>query len=148
MKQTILGQPPHLYKKALDGKIRFCVTIGVLTLILHIIFTALRTESNHKLLLFANIGCDTVCGFILVYQIWGHILPCRRLYTLYNREKQALEGSVTGISPIPVRYMDMDCYQVTAAGRRLFLPVDTIELQENERYRFSVTANTIVEAEQ
>ncbi len=148
MKQTVLGQPPYSYKKALDRAVRVCIVAAALTLVAHIFLTVMRTENNHHLLLWINVGCDILCGFFLVYQICARIQPSRRLYALYTHEKQELEGAVTSISPAPVRYMDMDCYEVTAAGRRLFLPVGTIRLQESEAYRFSVTANTIVEAEQ
>ena len=148
MKQTVLGQPLCAYKKALDRKIFLCAALAVLDLLIHIVLTAMRTEHTHTALLAANIACDTVCGFLLVYQIFRHILPCRRLYALCNREKQSLEGTVTGISALPVRYMDMDCYEVTAAGRRLFLPAHTIGLQEEAHYRLSVVSNIILEAEQ
>lgn len=148
MKQTVLGQPSELYKKAFDGKIRLCVAVAVLTLVLHIILICIRTEQNHNLLLWCNIGCDVLCGFFLIYQIWAHILPCRRLYALYTRPKQLIEATVSGISAVCVRYMDMDCYEVTADGRRLFVPMHTVALQVGENYRLSVVSNIIVEAAQ
>lgn len=148
MKQTILGMAPALYEKILKRRIALSVAIGVITLGLNILFTALRTDSNHNLMLFLNIGSDILAGLFLLPFVTLRILPQRRLLRLMYKEKEQVEITVASISPAPQRYMDMDCYCVSGNGRKCFLPVGTICLTEQSVYTLSLVSNIIVEAVQ
>lgn len=148
MKQTVIGQDPLRYRRCLKRRICLCAALVLLTLAGNAAAAAARTEENHTLLLTLNILSDIACGFFLVYDIDIRILPGYRLAALMDREKAAVTGTVTHIAPDTVRYMDIDCRQVTVDGRRLFLPAGTLTLNEQEAYHFRVAANIILEAEQ
>ena len=147
MTQSVLGRSAHSYKKRLDLHIGLCIAGLVLTIGLNILFTTLRTDSNHTLMLILNIAADVLCGFLLLYAWQMHILPGLRLYRLFCRNRELLSGTVTEISHDTQRYMDIDCHTVTVDGRRVFLPTDTLCLLP-AKYTFSLVSNIIVEAEQ
>lgn len=147
MKQTILGMPLHTCEARLRRRITGCCLLAVLTLGLNLLFTTLRTEENHSWMLLLNILADGLCGSFLVYYVNLHILPQRRFCKLLHRDTVMLEGTVSRIDPHCQRYMDMDCHCVTVDQRRLFLPANTIKLEENTRYTLFLTSNIIVEAE-
>lgn len=87
MKQTILGQPPCRCKKQLKNKYRFCLMVGLLTLLFNVYFTMARTEQNHNLMLALNIVIDIVSGSFLLWYISIHILPQRKMHKLFMRER-------------------------------------------------------------
>lgn len=147
MKQSVLGQSARSYKKKLHQHIGLCIAGLMLTVGLNILFTSLRTERNHTLMLILNIAADVVCGFLLLYAFQVHLFPALRLYKLFCRNREQLTGKVTGISQTTQRYMDMDCYTVTVNDRRVFLPAGTMSIQPAE-YTFFLVSNIIVEAEQ
>lgn len=147
MKQTVLGLSAHSYKKRLDRRIGLCIAVFVLTVGLNLLFTALRTDSNHTLMLILNITADVLCGFLLLYTWDMHILPDLRLFRLFCRNRELLSGTVSEISQDTQRYMDIDCYTVTVDDRRVFLPAGTLKLQ-NSACTLSLVSNIIVEAEQ
>ena len=147
MIRSVLGQSAHSYKKRLDRRIGLCIAVFVLTVGLNILFTALRTDSNHGLMLILNIAVDVLCGFFLLYEIEMHILPRVRLYRLFCRNRELLSGTVTEISQDTQRYMDIDCHTVTVDDRRVFLPAGTLKIQ-NAACTLSLVSNIIVEAEQ
>lgn len=145
MNKSILGQPAPIYKKRLLGRIYFCIAAAVITLCLNILLIALRTDSNHTLMLILNIAADTLCGGFLLFEIDMHILPPLRLYRLMLRQKETLSGDLTDIGTKPRRYMDIDCYEVTVGDRKVFLPAGTIQLQEGP-CTLLLVSNIIVEA--
>lgn len=147
MIQTVLGHSARSYKKRLDQRIGLCISVFVLTVGLNILFTALRTDSNHTLMLILNIAADVLCGFFLLYAWDMHILPGLRLYRLFRRNRELLSGTVTEISQGTQRYMDIDCYTVTVNDRRVFLPAGTLKIQY-AACTLSLVSNIIVEAEQ
>lgn len=147
MKQSILGQSARSYQKRIHWRIGLCIAAFLLTVGLNVLFTALRTDSNHTLMLLVNIASDILCGIFLLYSWDMLILPKLRLYRLFCRNRELLSGTVTEISRNPQRYMDIDCYAVTVDSRRVFLPAGTIALQQ-ERCTLSLVSNIIVEAEQ
>lgn len=147
MKYSILGQSPLSYQKRLKQHIGLCAAVLAITVGLNILFTALRSDSNHTLMLILNIAADVLCGFFLLHDTEMHILPMQRLYKLYCRDRQQLTGTVTHICDTPQRYMDIDCYAVTVDDRRVFLPAGTFSLRQ-ESYTLSLVSNIIVEAAQ
>lgn len=147
MKQSVLGQPVHIYRKKLHRRIGLCVSAAVFTLGLNILLTALRTDTNHAFMLTANIVADILCGFFLLYDTQLHIRPQIRLYRLFTRQREQLTGTVTHISPQVQRYMDLDCYAVTVDERKVFLPAGTLELKL-QTYTLFLVSNVIVEVGQ
>jgi len=148
MKQTILGMPPALYRQKLRQRSFLCIAVATGTLALNILFTALRTDSNHNLMLFLNIAADISAGLFLLPFISLRILPQRRLLRLTQQVSETLRITIAEISPLPQRYMDLDCYPVSGDGRTLFLPANTLELTEGSTYTLSLVSNIIVEAAQ
>lgn len=147
MKLSVLGEAPNSYRKKLYQKTALCITAVLLTVGVHILLLALRTEQNHRLFLFLNIAADILCGIPLFYFVATKLTPKYRLYWLFSRKSVTFSGQVVSVSKTITRYMDMDCYEVTVDGRKLFLPADTIALEENRQYDFSLVSNTIVEVE-
>ena len=148
MKQTILGMPPALYRQKLRQRSFLCIAVATGTLALNILFIALRTDSNHNLMLFLNIAADISAGLFLLPFISLRILPQKRLLQLTQQVSETLRITIAEISPLPQRYMDMDCYPVSGDGRTLFLPANTLELTEGSTYTLSLVSNIIVEAAQ
>ena len=148
MKQTILGMPPALYRQKLRQRSFLCIAVATGTLALNILFTALRTDSNHNLMLFLNIAADISAGLFLLPFISLRILPQKRLLQLTQQVSETLRITIAEISPLPQRYMDMDCYQISGDTRTLFLPADTLVLTERNTYTLSLASNIIVEASQ
>lgn len=148
MKQTILGMPPALYRQKLRQRSFLCIAVATGTLALNILFTALRTDSNHNLMLFLNIAADISAGLFLLPFISLRILPQKRLLQLTQQVSETLRITIAEISPLPQRYMDMDCYQISGGMRTLFLPADTLVLTERNTYTLSLASNIIVEASQ
>ena len=148
MKQTILGMPPALYRQKLRQRSFLCIAVATGTLALNILFTALRTDSNHNLMLFLNIAADILAGLFLLPFISLRILPQKRLLQLTQQVSETLRITIAEISPLPQRYMDMDCYQISGDTRTLFLPADTLVLTERNTYTLSLASNIIVEASQ
>ena len=148
MKQTILGMPPALYRQKLRQRSFLCIAVATGTLALNILFTALRTDSNHNLMLFLNIAADISAGLFLLPFMSLRILPQKRLLQLTKQVPETLLITIAEISPLPQRYMDLDCYPVSGDGRTLFLPANTLVLTEQNTYTLSLVSNIIVEASQ
>ena len=148
MKQTILGMSPALYHQKLRQRIFLCIAVAAVALALNILFTALRTDRNHNWMLILNIAADILAGLFLLPFITLRILPQKRLLQLTRQTPENLLITITEISPLPQRYMDMNCYPVSGDGRTLFLPADTMVLTEQKTYALSLVSNIIVEASQ
>lgn len=148
MKQTILGMPPALYRQKLRMRTFLCFAVAVFVLALNILLAALRTDSNHTGMLVLNIAADILAGLFLLPFISLRILPQKRLLQLTEQVPEKLLITISEISPLPQRYMDMDCYPVSGDGRTLFLPANTLELTEGSTYTLSLVSNIIVEAAQ
>lgn len=146
MKQTIIGVPLSQYEKMLRYRTGLCILVAAGTIGLNILFTALRTDSNHTIMLILNIVSDILCGLFLLPFVSLRILPQRKLLKLMRREKEVIRVTVHQVSPTSQRYMDIDCHVVTGENRRFFLPVGTIALQEQAEYSLSLVQNIIVEA--
>lgn len=148
MKQTILGMPPALYRQKLRMRTFLCFAVAVFVLALNILLAALRTDSNHTGMLVLNIAADILAGLFLLPFISLRILPQKRLLQLTEQVPEKLLITISEISPLPQRYMDMDCYPVSGDGRTLFLPANTLVLTERNTYTLSLVSNIIVEASQ
>ena len=125
-----------------------CVAVAAGVLVLNILFAILRTDSNHNWMLVLNIATDILAGLFLLPFISLRISPQKRLLHLAQQSSERLQITITEISPLPQRYMDMDCYLVSGDGRTLFLPANTLALTEGNTYTLSLVSNIIVEAAQ
>lgn len=148
MNENVIGCSPAECKKQINRQILLCVVLGVVTLGLNVLLTAVRTEGNHTVMLILNILADTLYCWFLLYYISSSLLRRHRLLQLMLRVKTPLEGAVEEIRPETTRYMYMECWEVMVAGRRYFLPTKSMSLQPGEVYRLSIVANVIVEAVQ
>lgn len=146
MKQTILGRSAQAFRQTLRMRTAVCIALAVLTAVINLFCILARTEANHTAMLWVNILTDILCGFFVLSFACFRILPQRRLYALFCRDGVSAGGTVSRVSRSTTRHMDMDCLEITADSRRLFLPVGTITLSEGETYTFRIVSNVIVEA--
>ena len=146
MKQTILGKPAQAFRQTLRMRTAVCITLAVLTAAINLVCVLARTETNHAVMLWVNILTDILCGCFVLSFACFRILPQRRLYALFRKGGVSVGGTVSRVSRSTTRHMDMDCLEVTADSRRLFLPAGTITLSEGETYTFRIVSNVIVEA--
>lgn len=146
MKQTILGKPAQAFRQTLRMRTVVCIALVVLTTAINLVCVLARTETNHTVMFWVNILTDILCGFFVLSFAGFRILPQRRLYALFRKKGVSVDGTVSRISNSTTRHMDMDCLEVTADSRRLFLPAGTITLSEGETYTFRIVSNVIVEA--
>lgn len=146
MKQTILGNPAKAFRQALRMRTAVSISLVVLTAAINLLCVLARTETNHTVMLWVNILTDILCGFFVLSFAGFRILPQRRLYALFRKAGISVGGTVSRISNSTTRHMDMDCLEVAADSRRLFLPAGTITLSEGETYTFRIVSNVIVEA--
>ena len=146
MKQTILGKPAQAFRQTLRMRTVVCIALVVLTTAINLVCVLARTETNHTVMFWVNILTDILCGFFVLSFAGFRILPQRRLYALFRKKGVSVDGTVSRISNSTTRHMDMDCLEVTADSRRLFLPAGTITLSEGKTYTFRIVSNVIVEA--
>lgn len=146
MKQTILEKPAQAFRQTLRMRTVVCIALVVLTAAINLVCVLAHAETNHTVMLWVNILTDILCGFFVLSFAGFRILPQRRLYALFRKEGVSVDGTVSRISNSTTRHMDMDCLEVTADSRRLFLPAGTITLSEGETYTFRIVSNVIVEA--
>lgn len=146
MKQTILGISRKAYCRTLCRHISLCTTLAATTLILNVLLSMALTEENRTFLLLFNAGSDALCGSFLIYYSTCHISRQQKLYHLSGNRGIPCQGIVTGISKQTIRYMDLDCLEVTVGNQRLFLPHQTISLEVGTYYHFLTTSGIIMEA--
>lgn len=147
MKQTVLGQTPHEAGRQLKRQAVFYACLALATAGSNFLLTMLRTPANHTALLMSNIALDIGCSFFLLYRISEVFLPRYRLYRLSCRSATRITATVTHISPGTIRYMQLNCYEITADGGKCFLPADTICLEPDRQYTLGLVSNIIVEAD-
>ena len=146
MKQTILVMPAQAFRQTLRIRTAVSIALVVLTAAINLLCVLARTETNHTVMLWVNILTDILCGFFVLSFAGFRIMPQRRLYALFCKAGISVDGTVSHISSSTTRHMDMDCLEVTADSRRLFLPAGTIPLSVGEAYSFRIVSNVIVEA--
>lgn len=145
MKQTIFGTDRADCQKNLLVNILLCIFVFCVIVVLHAVCTGMRTEHNHTYMLIANIGIDIVGGSFLIARLSICVFPQKKLLQLYDRATQEAVGEVLEIGNTVIRYIGVDCYEVSLSDRRLFLPADTMELTVGQHYHFRLKGNLIVE---
>lgn len=127
-----LGLQPKEYQSDIRRRIAHCIIIGAITILLHLATVLLYTEYNHTIFLILNILADIgCCTFILIYSEFV-ICPLKKLYLLSTMKKEYVHGNVSEIISKTIRYMGLDCYEVTIGDSKYFLPANTITLKAHE----------------
>ena len=148
MRQILLGESVEQFKRKLKREIVCWVLGGILVVGLNLLLCLLRTDNNHAILLIANILSDIIYGCILLYRIESSILLRKRMLKMWNRSRRTFSAVIKEISNNTHRVPGMDCAEVLAGERVLYLPqTDTIKLEVGIGYTFGLVDNVIVEAE-
>lgn len=147
MKQSILTPSPWEFCRKQRLRKLICLLTALTMVGLNVLFTCLRTEENHVAMLCANILTDSVGGCFSIYCVTACVLPAEKLYRLTRRPVQRVHGGIGSIATETVRYMDVDCLELTVGGRTLFLPAGTIALKVGDTADFSVVSGVIVEVD-
>jgi hypothetical protein len=147
MKQTLLENSIEescaVYKEE-----RYAYIGAILvTSALNIFLCHLRTDQNHYWLLTANVLLDVLCGWFLIYHMTEKHLVLKRMIRLQKGNRSTITAEITGISEHTQRIPGLNCFVVTANGRRLFLPErGNISLEIGKTYTLDFVDNVIVEA--
>lgn len=145
MKQTVLGTDRTVCQKNLRTNILLCIFVFCAVIFIHFVCTLSRTEHNHTYMLLANIAADIIGGSFLIARLSMCIFPQQKLLKLYDWANQEVTGQVLEIGSDLIRYIGVDCYEISLENRRLFLPADTMVLTAHTHYRFRLKGNLIVE---
>ena len=147
-KQWIYGMSPEEFGAKLKKQITFDALLAGATLLLNILLTIFRNDSNHTWFLLVNILTDIACGIYLVYDLTFRYAPQKRVLKLNRRMKETYSGQITEIEPYTTRYADLDCYCVKLDKRRTFLPADTLQLEVGMEVELTLSGNVILEVAQ
>lgn len=149
MKQTILGMDKTVFVRKIKNKKIICLVVLFAMLMLNVLFTLFRSDSNHSLMLFLNIFIDVLCGWFIIYFSEFWILPQARLLKIFNSEKSVFRGEVLEISEETETIQSIICYRVVVGAteqRVVFLPAKgAIVLHKGEIWVFSVASGLITE---
>ena len=95
-----------------------------------------------------NILLDVLCGWGVIYRIETSVLIKKRLLTLASRPLQKYDAVTQEVEGPWHRIPGLDCREVIAGGRILYLPLDgKIQLCKGVSYNFRIAGNVIVEVE-
>lgn len=147
MTQDLLGMSPTAYQQMLFRRVLMCVCSILLTLCLNLFLLSFFDKWSRQLLFFLNVITDIFCGCALIAYVELRILPQQKLLRLTKHRFSTYYGTVQSVSSISSRYMDFDCLEVHADGRRLYVPVGTISLTSGNTYWFHLVSHIITEAE-
>lgn len=147
MTQDLLGMSPTAYQQMLFRRVLMCVCSILLTLCLNLFLLSFFDKWSRQLLFFLNVITDILCGCALIAYVELRILPQQKLLRLTKHRFSTYYGTVQSVSNVSSRYMDLDCLEVQADGRRLYVPVGTILLTSGNTYRFHLVSHIITEAE-
>ncbi len=147
MKQTVFGADAAKYKTETNKRISLSALVAVAVIVLNVIFTALRTDENHILMLILNIFVDIAGVWFLIYFITVKISPRCRLSKLYGKKKSKHEGVIDEISDDSITQDGFDCLKLKIGERVFFLISDgAIKLEAGQKIMFLTVGNVIVEA--
>ena len=149
MTQTILGMDKTVFAKQIKNRKIVSLTVLLAMVLLNVLLTLLRSDSNHGLMLFLNIFVDTLCGWFVIYFSGFWIFPQKKLLKIFNSEKSKFRGEIMEISEEMETIQSIICYRVVVGAteeRVVFLPANgTIVLNKGEIWVFSVASCLIVE---
>lgn len=149
MTQTILGIDKNFYEKKIKNRKTLCLALLLVTVFLNILFTFLRNDNNHSLMLFLNIFVDTLSGCFIIYFSSFWIFPQKKLLKIFNLENSQFYGEVVEISEETETIQSIICYRVVVGveeQRVLFLPANgAIVLNKGEVWKFSIASGLITE---
>lgn len=143
---NILGKRKATYAAELKEKRTVAVLVAVAMVALNVLFTALRTDNSHTVLLLCNIFTDILCGCFLVYFLTAVYFPRKRKLTLYLKYREKHSGTVESIAEETERFMTFDCQRVKIDGQSYFRIYQTLpHMNVGDTVTFYVADNIIVE---
>lgn len=148
MKQTLLQASIEATQKKLRLGRLLCCLLALMTLGGNLFLALSFTEQTYLAYLIVNIGTDILCGSVILLVVDGYLCKQGRYLRLCRQNGSESTCRVDAVSGLTVRYLDMDCHEVTADGRKLFLPKGTFKLKTGENYRLKTVSNVITEAAQ
>ena len=144
--QNLFGMNADLFLKKFRLKNVLCVVYLIVTIILNIVLTLCRNESNHEVLLFLNIALDILCFFLLLTYVGYCFLPDKHMLRLYEENKLVVEGEVKEISSSTYRYMKLDCFVILIDEHKYYLPENKIiKFNVGETVKISTAYEVILE---
>ncbi len=148
MKETVLGESLQTYSSKIKTKKIICIVSAVLMVGLNVLFTVLRNDDNHTLMLLLNIFTDLIVSWFLIAFINFSLRPMTALFSLSKRQVDRYKGVISDISETTERNEAFDCYKITIKDRIFFLPSScAIKLKIGETVIISVASNIITEVE-
>lgn len=149
MKQTLIGESPEAFRGRIRHRMILCGVLAGMTLAVLVACCLMRTDENHVAMLLCNIVLSAACGCFVLYRWETDICPLIRIGKLMARGGSTFAAKVEAVSESTHRIPGLDCYQIRAEERVLFLPVNgAIKLTAGKSYRFKVADNVIVEAQE
>ncbi len=150
MSTNILSKDKQTFEKHLVRNIAIAIVCAVVVVALNVVFSVLRDEQNHKIMLALNIIVDIIGGWFLVFFVGYVILHQVRLKNLYNQQGEQVRVEVVAISQTPQKYRSFDCCKVDVKDcneeRTYFLPTSgNVELHIGQSATLRVVSNIIVE---
>lgn len=125
-----------------------CIAVGISALVLNLVFTLMRTDSNHTIMLILNIAADIIAGFFITYFASFYILPQKRRLKFSRKAAETICGNISKISEKTIRVLGFDCYTVEIDGRKVFLPdCSVVTLKTGEDVTLGIVMNIVTEAE-
>lgn len=151
MKQTILGMDKDSFVKKINFRKRLIVSALFGAVLLNVLFTFLRNDRNHGLMLFLNIFVDALGGWFAISYHSFRISPPKKLLRIYEAKRSMLRGKVVEISEETYTIQSIPCRRVVVEGNGqqvLFLPENgAITLNVGESWTFSLASGLVVEVE-
>ncbi len=149
MSQNILSKDKQTFEKHLTRNIAIASVVAIVMVVLNVVFSVLRTEQNHTIMLALNIVVDIIFGWFLVFLVVYIILHQARLKNIYNQQGESVSVEILSISSVTEKYRSFDCYKVDVKGdeeRTYYLAnCGNITLIEGEKTTLRVVGNIIVE---
>lgn len=147
MKQTVLNRSTKAVSREVSLCAALCALAAAVTLGVNVLLALTFTETTRLPYLLINIVSDAIVGSAIILVLEIYLLPRRKLLWLAGQKSRAVTALVESVSESRLRYLGIDCLEIAAEGRTLFLPCDTIRLETGVCYRFQTVSNVIVEAE-
>ena len=134
-----------LVKRQIISGRYLCIVLAIIIIVLHALFTMLRTDTNHIWMLLANILTDVLGGWGIIFIAGTYIAPRQRFYAVACRPAEQLSGVVESVSEHTLRQLKIDCYEIKVNGKIVFLPCHFPIVHLGDQVVFSVSNGVVVE---
>lgn len=148
MRKIMIDKSISDFSKMIKNRTVLCIIVGISALILNLVFTIARTDSNHTVMLILNIATDIITGFFITYFASFYILPQKKCLKFSSSAVEIIYGSISNISEKTIRVLGFDCYTVEIDSRKVFLPdCSTVTFKKGENVTLGIVMNIVTEAE-